>query len=81
MLPVKASTYKERTMINYDRRGTKPFGAAFGRIHRIGQTEVCHLWNLVSAQTREGMVFQRLSKSWKKNGAHWAARCLIFWAR
>ena len=32
----------------------------FGRIHRIGQTEVCHLWNLVSAQTREGMVFQRL---------------------
>ena len=20
----------------------------FGRIHRIGQTEVCHLWNLVA---------------------------------
>ena len=53
----------------------------FGRIHRIGQTEVCHLWNLVSAQTREGMVFQRLFQSWKKNGVHWAARCLIFWAR
>lgn len=32
----------------------------FGRIHRIGQTEVCHLWNLVSDETREGMVFQRL---------------------
>ena len=32
----------------------------FGRIHRIGQTEVCHLWNLVSTQTREGEVFQRL---------------------
>lgn len=32
----------------------------FGRIHRIGQTEVCHLWNLVSKETREGMVFQRL---------------------
>jgi len=25
-----------------------------GRIHRIGQTEVCHLWNLVAADTREG---------------------------
>ena len=32
----------------------------FGRIHRIGQTEVCHLWNLVSRQTREGAVYQRL---------------------
>ncbi|NLE93784.1 MAG: DUF3883 domain-containing protein, partial [Chloroflexi bacterium] len=32
----------------------------FGRIHRIGQTEVCHLWNLVSKETREGLVFQRL---------------------
>ena len=32
----------------------------FGRIHRIGQTEVCHLWNLVAANTREGGVFLRL---------------------
>ncbi len=24
-----------------------------GRIHRIGQTEVCHLWNLVAEGTRE----------------------------
>ncbi len=32
----------------------------FGRIHRIGQTEVCHLWNLVAAETREGAVYQRL---------------------
>jgi hypothetical protein len=32
----------------------------FGRIHRIGQEEVCHLWNLVANQTREGDVFQRL---------------------
>ncbi|MGQ9889247.1 MAG: helicase-related protein [Aggregatilineales bacterium] len=32
----------------------------FGRIHRIGQTEVCHLWNLVAGQTREGAVYQRL---------------------
>ena len=32
----------------------------FGRIHRIGQTEVCHLWNLVAADTREGEVYARL---------------------
>ncbi|MGH2970457.1 MAG: helicase-related protein [Solirubrobacteraceae bacterium] len=32
----------------------------FGRIHRIGQTEVCHMWNLVAAGTREGQVFERL---------------------
>ncbi len=32
----------------------------FGRIHRIGQTEICHLWNLVANETREGDVFQRL---------------------
>ena len=32
----------------------------FGRVHRIGQTEVCHLWNLVAADTREGQVYLRL---------------------
>ncbi|MEA3401604.1 MAG: DUF3883 domain-containing protein, partial [Armatimonadota bacterium] len=32
----------------------------FGRIHRIGQTEVCHLWNLVASGTSEGDVYQRL---------------------
>src|SRR5262249_60392622 len=32
----------------------------FGRIHRIGQTEVCHLWNLVAKDTREGEVYHRL---------------------
>jgi len=32
----------------------------FGRIHRIGQTEVCHLWNLVALDTREGDVFAKL---------------------
>ena len=34
----------------------------FGRIHRIGQTEVCYLWNLVAKDTREGDVFTRLFK-------------------
>lgn len=32
----------------------------FGRVHRIGQTEACHLWNLVAEDTREGQVYQRL---------------------
>jgi superfamily II DNA/RNA helicase len=32
----------------------------FGRIHRIGQTEVCHLWNLCAANTWEGEVYVRL---------------------
>ncbi|HEX7094881.1 MAG TPA: helicase-related protein, partial [Acidimicrobiales bacterium] len=32
----------------------------FGRVHRIGQTEVCHLWNLVASETREGQVYRRL---------------------
>ncbi|SVD14829.1 uncharacterized protein METZ01_LOCUS367683, partial [marine metagenome] len=32
----------------------------FGRIHRIGQTEVCHLWNLLAEETREGDVYRKL---------------------
>ncbi len=32
----------------------------FGRIHRIGQTEVCHRGNLVAPETREGDVFNWL---------------------
>src|SRR5690606_8095391 len=32
----------------------------FGRIHRIGQQEVCHLWNLIAKGTREGDVYLRL---------------------
>ncbi|HWD10172.1 MAG TPA: helicase-related protein, partial [Actinomycetota bacterium] len=32
----------------------------FGRVHRIGQTQVCHLWNLVAEGTREGDVYLRL---------------------
>ena len=48
-------------MINYDLPwNPNRLEQRFGRIHRIGQTEVCHLWNLVSRETREGMVFQRL---------------------
>jgi superfamily II DNA or RNA helicase len=48
-------------MINYDLPwNPNRLEQRFGRIHRIGQTEVCHLWNLVASETREGDVFQRL---------------------
>ena len=48
-------------MINYDLPwNPNRLEQRFGRIHRIGQTEVCHLWNLVAYETREGEVFLRL---------------------
>jgi superfamily II DNA or RNA helicase len=48
-------------MVNYDLPwNPNRLEQRFGRIHRIGQTQVCHLWNLVAAETREGDVFQRL---------------------
>ncbi len=48
-------------MVNYDLPwNPNRMEQRFGRIHRIGQREVCHLWNLVAAQTREGEVFNRL---------------------
>ncbi|MDJ0835529.1 MAG: helicase-related protein [Acidobacteriota bacterium] len=48
-------------MVNYDLPwNPNRLEQRFGRIHRIGQEEVCHLWNLVAMDTREGMVFQRL---------------------
>ena len=48
-------------MVNYDLPwNPNRLEQRFGRIHRIGQTEVCHLWNLVADQTREGDVYQRL---------------------
>lgn len=48
-------------MINYDLPwNPNRLEQRFGRIHRIGQTEVCHLWNIVANETREGSVFQKL---------------------
>lgn len=48
-------------MVNYDLPwNPNRIEQRFGRIHRIGQTEVCHLWNLVAIETREGEVFYRL---------------------
>ncbi|MCE5190884.1 MAG: DUF3883 domain-containing protein, partial [Actinomycetia bacterium] len=48
-------------MVNYDLPwNPNRIEQRFGRIHRIGQTEVCHMWNLVAKDTREGDVFRRL---------------------
>ncbi|MGW9502025.1 helicase-related protein [Streptomyces albidoflavus] len=48
-------------MVNYDLPwNPNRIEQRFGRIHRIGQREVCRLWNLVASETREGQVFQRL---------------------
>ena len=48
-------------MVNYDLPwNPNRLEQRFGRIHRIGQTEVCHLWNLVADETREGDVYRML---------------------
>ena len=48
-------------MVNYDLPwNPNRLEQRFGRIHRIGQREVCHLWNLVAFETREGEVFHTL---------------------
>jgi SNF2 family DNA or RNA helicase len=48
-------------MVNYDLPwNPNRIEQRFGRIHRIGQTEVCHLWNLVADDTREGDVYRQL---------------------
>ncbi|MBC2711117.1 MAG: DUF3883 domain-containing protein [Desulfosarcina sp.] len=48
-------------MVNYDLPwNPNRIEQRFGRIHRIGQTEICHLWNLVADETREGEVYKTL---------------------
>ena len=50
-------------MVNYDLPwNPNRIEQRFGRIHRIGQTEVCHLWNVVAEETREGNVYYTLLK-------------------
>ncbi len=50
-------------MVNYDLPwNPNRIEQRFGRIHRIGQTEVCHLWNLLADETREGDVYRTLLK-------------------
>jgi superfamily II DNA or RNA helicase len=48
-------------MVNYDLPwNPNRIEQRFGRIHRIGQEEICRLWNLVASNTREGEVFTAL---------------------
>ncbi len=48
-------------MVNYDLPwNPNRLEQRFGRIHRIGQTEVCYLWNIIAGETREGDVYQTL---------------------
>ena len=48
-------------MVNYDLPwNPNRLEQRFGRIHRIGQKQVCYLWNLVAGETREGEVYQLL---------------------
>ena len=48
-------------MVNYDLPwNPNRLEQRFGRIHRIGQQEICHLWNLVAKETREGEVYHHL---------------------
>lgn len=48
-------------MVNYDLPwNPNRLEQRFGRIHRIGQKDVCHLWNIVAQDTCEGEVFLRL---------------------
>ena len=48
-------------MVNYDLPwNPNRLEQRFGRIHRIGQREVCHLWSLVAGKTREGQVYRQL---------------------
>ncbi|MDR7409460.1 MAG: helicase-related protein [Armatimonadota bacterium] len=48
-------------MVNYDLPwNPNRLEQRFGRIHRIGQTEPCHMWNLVAIETREGDVYHAL---------------------
>src|SRR5205814_3405243 len=48
-------------MVNYDLPwNPNRIEQRCGRIHRIGQTEVCHLSNLVAGETREGDVYRTL---------------------
>lgn len=54
-------------MVNYDIPwNPNRIEQRFGRIHRIGQSEVCHLWNLVAEDTREGEVLLALCKKLEK---------------
>ena len=62
-------------MINYDLPwNPNRIEQRFGRIHRIGQKQVCRLWNLVADETREGQVFTRLLDKMEAQRAAYGGR-------
>lgn len=64
-------------MVNYDLPwNPNRIEQRFGRIHRIGQTEVCHLWNLVAHETREGDVYVTLLR--KLQAVHATLKGAVF---
>ena len=67
-------------MVNYDLPwNPNRLEQRFGRIHRIGQTEVCHLWNLVAKDTREGEVYNCLLDKINEERKGSAARFSTCW--
>ena len=66
-------------MVNYDLPwNPNRLEQRFGRIHRIGQTEVCHLWNLVAEETREGDVYRKLLEKLEQARTALGVRFLMF---
>jgi len=64
-------------MVNYDLPwNPNRIEQRFGRIHRIGQTESCHLWNLVAQDTRESYVYLTLLT--KLQAAHKTLKGAVF---
>ena len=64
-------------MVNYDLPwNPNRIEQRFGRIHRIGQTEVCHLWNLIAEETREGDVYHTLLAKLEEARKALGGRCL-----
>jgi superfamily II DNA/RNA helicase len=69
-------------MVNYDLPwNPNRMEQRFGRIHRIGQTEVCHLWNLVASRKRaRATSIAAAREAGGSSGRRWAARSSTSWA-
>ena len=64
-------------MVNYDLPwNPNRLEQRFGRIHRIGQQEVCHLWNLLAQDTREARSTSSCWRSSTTPARPSATRCL-----
>ena len=67
-------------MVNYDLPwNPNRLEQRFGRIHRIGQTEVCHLWNL-SRKRRARATYTSASRKDRTGTKALAQASSTFWA-